>query len=318
MKRFLKACLALACIAAVTTGCSSSSSAISKAGLGIVTSVEESNGSVTVSTTFATIGLDGDGKIVDINIDVAQSVPTAESPVLQSKKDLQDNYGMKSTSAAIGNIEGGAEWYQQAAAFEEYCKGKTLDEVAAIETETGSEGSVVAKSGSDLAAGCTISISAFQEAVAKAGENAIEVEADNVVMGYEMAIEDSEYNGKMLDTTVVMIAKKDDKIAASKVDVAQIPGKVDADTRTKVEKQDDYGMKSTSAAIGNIEGGAEWYQQAAAFEAAIAGMTADEVAAIETETNSEGSVVAKSGTDLAAGCTISIGSFQNAIANAMK
>ena len=224
---------------------------------------------------------------------------------------------MKSTSASIGAIEGGAEWYEQIAKFEEYCIGKTADEVAAIETETNAEGHASAKAGTDLAAGCTMAIGDFQAAVAKACENAVEVEAETVNVGYVMNV-GTDYSGNgQLNTTVTMLAEDaDGKIVAAKVDVAQISAVLGADTRSKAEKKEDYGMKSTSASIGAIEGGAEWYEQAAAFETAIVGMTAADVAAIETETNAEGNASPKAGTDLAAGCTMAIGDFQAAIANA--
>jgi hypothetical protein len=313
MKRIFKACLALACVAALTTGCSSSSSsAISKAGLGIVSSVDEEmdytegKNAYFVNTTFVTVGLDSDGKIVDINIDVAKSNPSSATPTLKSKKDLKEDYGMKSSSGIQ------KEWYEQIAAFEEYAKGKTADEISAIETDVNEEGNATAKAGTDLAAGCTISITDIQEAVKKACENAIDVEADSVTMGYVMEKEESEYSGSQLDTTVAMIAKSGDKIAAAKIDVAQISGEKDANVQSKSEKQDDYNMKSSSG----IQ--KEWYEQAAAYEAFITGKTAEEVAAIETEENSEGNAVAKSGSDLAAGCTISISAFQQAVANAMQ
>ena len=80
---------------------------------------------------------------------------------------------MKETSAKAGKIKDGGEWDEQAKAFEEFCKGKTLDEVAAIETEKrDEEHTSVPKSGSDLAAGCTMDIGAFLEAVAEAFANA--------------------------------------------------------------------------------------------------------------------------------------------------
>mgnify|MGYP000573974254 CR=1 FL=1 len=117
------------------------------------------------------IALDADGKAVWAYVDVSQN-PNGKDES-KSKKELQSDYGMKSTSAQIGNIEGGAEWYEQAATFEKYVVGKTADEVAATETEKrDEEHTSVPKSGSDLAAGCTMDIGAFLEAVAEAFANA--------------------------------------------------------------------------------------------------------------------------------------------------
>ena len=41
---------------------------------------------------------------------------------------------MKDTSAQMGNIEGGAEWDAQAAAYEKWATGKTAKEIANVET----------------------------------------------------------------------------------------------------------------------------------------------------------------------------------------
>ena len=52
-----------------------------------------------------------------------------------SKYILKEAYDMKETSANIGNIEDGGEWYEQADSFVEYIKGLTVAEVVAIELE---------------------------------------------------------------------------------------------------------------------------------------------------------------------------------------
>lgn len=317
MNKFVKVLAASALVATALVGCgkkddgaSSTGTKIAKAGLGVVTAdvaKNEYTDKYQINTTFAAVGLDSDGKIVDISVDVAQSEPDADSPVTKSKKDLKEDYGMKDASGIK------KEWYEQIAAFEEYCKGKTADEVAKIETEKNDEGNQMPKSGSDLAAGCTMAIDSFQAAVAKAVENAVDVSADSVGLGYVMNV-GKDYSGNgQLNTTVAMVAKDSDgKIVADDVDVAQISAADGADTRTKTEKKEDYAMKDSSGIK------KEWYEQAAAFEENIKGMTADEVAKIETEENSEGNQAPKAGTDLAAGCTIAINDFQTAIANAMK
>ena len=38
--------------------------------------------------------------------------------ILNTKKTLRDEYGMKETSASMGNIPGGAEWYEQVETLE--------------------------------------------------------------------------------------------------------------------------------------------------------------------------------------------------------
>ena len=70
---------------------------------------------------------------------------------------------MKNASAGKGVIEGGAEWYEQADAFMKFVNGMTADQVAGIATDD--SGYVQDET---LKAGCTMKISAYQAAVAKA------------------------------------------------------------------------------------------------------------------------------------------------------
>lgn len=78
--------------------------------------------------TYVTVTIK-DGKISGYNIDVRQGKRTA--PAVEggdysfawnekTKKELGYDYGMKETSANIGVIEGGAEWFEQAAKVEAY------------------------------------------------------------------------------------------------------------------------------------------------------------------------------------------------------
>ena len=306
MNKLLKVLAASALVATALVGCgkkddggaAAETAKIAKAGLGVVSSYEDGQ----VNTTFVALGLDKDGKIAYIDLDVAQSTPGDEkAEYAQTKEERGSDYGMKDTSAQIGKIEGGAEWYEQAEAFEKYCTGKTPDEVAATEVAEGA-----AKEGTDLAAGCTIHVTDFLEAVKKANENAVEVNADSVKLGRTMT---NDAESKQLDTTLILLAlDADGKVISAKLDVAQINEKV---TATKSERGSEYGMKDTSAQIGKIEGGAEWYEQAKAFEDYCKGKTIDEIKATEVVDGA-----AKEGTDLAAGCTIHITDFLTAVEKA--
>ncbi len=304
MNKILKVLAASALVATGLVGCSKSgdtTAAIAKAGLGVVSSYDEGE----ITTTFVGLGLDADGKIAYIDLDVALSTPGTDAEYDLTKEERGDDYGMKSTSANIGNIEGGAEWYEQAEAFETFCKDKTVDEVVAAMDDTG-----YAAEGTDLAAGCTISISSFVEALQKASDNAVDVNADSVVLGRTMS---NDADAQELDTTMVLLAlDTDKKVVYAKVDVAQIYEDEEGNviTDTKSERGDDYGMKSTSASIGNIEGGAEWYEQAAAFEDYCVGKTQDEIAATEMENGTA------TDADLLAGCTIHISDFVTAVSKA--
>ncbi len=83
------------------------------------------------------------------------------------------------------------------------------------------------------------------------------------------------------------------------------------DNRTKTEKGPDYGMTVASPI------GAEWDAQMAAFEAWALGKTVDYVTGVELVEHN-GHMVAANEADLYAGCTMAIGDFQAAVADALN
>ena len=83
------------------------------------------------------------------------------------------------------------------------------------------------------------------------------------------------------------------------------------DNRTKTEKGADYGMAPVSPI------GAEWDAQMAAFEAWAIGKTVDYITGVEL-VESNGHMVAANEADLYAGCTMAIGDFQAAVADALN
>ena len=297
MNKFMQVLAASALVATALVGCGKSST-YAKVGLGVISTLSDDG---QVNTTFAAVGLDGDGKIVYVDVDVAQSTPGDQAGAkTETKKQLKEKYDMKKASGIQ------KEWYEQIAAFEQHCTGKTGDEVAAIETEKKDEHhDAVPKAGSDLATGCTMNIGEFQAAVKKACDNAVEVEADKVGLGRLMS---NDAEQKQLNTNLALVATDaDGKIVYSKIDVAQIYEGV---LETKSERKDKYDMKKASP----IQ--KEWYEQAAAFEAALNGKNLDEVKAIEVE-DYHGGKAAKKGTDLAAGCTITIDAFLATVESAL-
>ena len=316
MNKLVKVLAASALVATVLVGCGkkddtaggSTAAKYAKVGLGIVSSLNDEG---QVNSTMAAIGLDADGKIQYIDIDVAQSTPTGDekTALTKTKKERGTDYGMKETSAKNGKIKDGGEWDEQAKAFEDYCKGKTLDDVAKMDLED-YHGGKAPKAGTDLASKCTITVDDFLAAVAKAGANAQEANAAKIGIGEVMS---NDAEKKQLNTTVALVATDDaGKIVYSKIDVAQIYEGV---TDTKSELKEKYGMKETSAKAGKIKDGGEWYEQAKAFEDAIKDKTVADVANIETE-DYHGGKAPKTGTDLASKCTITIDDFLAAIAEA--
>lgn len=120
------------------------------------------------------------------------------------------------------------------------------------------------------------------------------------------------------DVTIAAVTvDAEGKIAACRIDIAQTKiyfgtdGTIFSDLATeypsKQELGDSYGMKAASS----IE--KEWNEQADAFAAYCVGKTADEVTGIAV--TDEGTAA---DTDLAASCTMHIGGFQSAVAEAVN
>jgi hypothetical protein len=141
---------------------------------------EGKNGQAQFNTTMAAVALNDEGKFIWVKIDVAQNtvqidyegqvVPAADLS-FPTKEEKKEAYNMKATSAGRGNItvnaELGGEWYEQAAFFEEYCVGKTLEEVI-----TGIAMVENYPTAPDVIVGITIHINEFIEALEKAVANA--------------------------------------------------------------------------------------------------------------------------------------------------
>lgn len=304
MKKFVKV-LAISALAATTlvgcgkkgesTGGDASGAKYAKAGLGVVTSMGHDD-SKQVNTTFVGLGLDSAGKIAWIDLDVAQGTPGGNE-LTQTKEQRKEDYNMKGSSGI------GKEWYEQAAAFEEYCKGKTPEEISKIKVND--EGK---PTGTDLNSSCTMAITDFQAAVAKAVENAQDVSTNKLSLGRTMSYESDTYKEPWtyLTTDLALVATGDDgKIQWIDIDTAKIPNN-GSQLKTKTELKEAYNMKGASGI------GKEWYEQVAALEEYCKGKTADDIAKIAV--NDEGK---PTGTDLNSGCTIVVTQFQKAIADAM-
>lgn len=70
----------------------------------------------TILTTTAVVYVDDLGMIKSVFVDSTYSKTTG---TLTTKKTLGDEYGMKDTSAGMGQIAGGAEWYEQVETLEQ-------------------------------------------------------------------------------------------------------------------------------------------------------------------------------------------------------
>ena len=176
MKRILA--LALACFLAVglLAGCSGNSvSGNVKVGLGVVTSIASSSdlqgneGAAQVDSVIATVAVDENGKIVDCQIDAAQTkvtfdaagkITSDKNAEYKTKNELGADYNMKEASSIK------KEWNEQAEAFSQWCIGKTMDEVKNMPLKEGVPNTV------DLVSSVTIHVTDFISAMEKAVANA--------------------------------------------------------------------------------------------------------------------------------------------------
>ncbi len=154
--------------------------AVQKSGLGFVTSIGsiadagEKNGSAQVNTTVCSLNLDGEGKIASVQFDVQQTKIqfTAEGKlidlpeVLKTKIEKGDEYGMRAASGI------GKEWFEQIHVFEEYCVGKTVEEVLGMETYERDASHPKVPAAEDMKSTVTISVGDYLAALEKAAANA--------------------------------------------------------------------------------------------------------------------------------------------------
>ena len=135
------------------------------------------NGAIKMYVEFAAAAVDGEGKILACVTDAIQPIHEVDDfgeivgvTYKGTKKELGYDYNMVKYSEATN------EWFQQAGAFEDYCEGKTADEVLALPTRVRGENEphpgYVVTADETLFASCSISIPGFQSVIAKAAKNA--------------------------------------------------------------------------------------------------------------------------------------------------
>ena len=343
MKKILTTLCAVAMLAGCTAGGSKKSStntastkeetaATVMVGTGSVTNVankvkEGADTTAQFDTTFASVVLEGN-VIKYVYFDVAQDKVTFDSAghvtsdnaTSMSKKDLGDNYGMKDKSSIK------KEWFEQVEALEKWAVGKTVEEVLNMPTTQKDEKHTVSAD-KDLMTGCTIGVTAFQQALDKAAKNAVEVkDVASVgsailtkVSGKDASAEKSG-ESKASSTYGVVALDKDGKVVFTQTDVAQnavkftTAGVVDGEAvaiATKGEKKDEYGMKKVSSI------GKEWFEQNQAYDDWTVGKTGKEIADMKVTTN-EGGKTVTADKDLMTGCTIGVDSLQKVTTTAIE
>ena len=313
-------------------------------GMGTQVNLDSSKkGTAQIDATVATVVLDKDGKIVACKIDVAQnkigvadgflSIPAG----FKTKVELKGDYGMASNPYSSDNNNDGIikEWYEQAAAFEAYVIGKTVAEVEAMATKTLDNGYVISADDELLNAGCTIQITEFKAAVVKACNDEFKVSfksEGNFTLGvainsYNDGSKDAEDADGVVQvySDIAAAVVEGGKVVAALNDAIQ--PKINFDFEgvitnkafggTKRELKEGYGMASNPYSSDNNDDGIikEWYEQSAAFSKYVVGLTAAEIAELETVLKNEHYIAADEEL-LNAGCTIQITGIKAVVAKA--
>lgn len=321
MKKFLSALLVLTLIASALIFSSCSQDKPLKLGLGVYTTASatdataDKNGQGKATVTAAAVLVDDEGKIVKAVVDCADSAVsyTAEGKaVAASEFKTKYEQGKDYNMVAYGNAA--KEWYEQADAFCALIVGKTAAEVKALVAEDNKGTQEV------VTAGCTIYVAEFANAIEKAINNATASDAtekDTLKLGVSTAqtkadaTVDKPGNSQLETTLFAAAVDADGKIVAASSDCVQVKFTFDntgASTFdatkpiiSKKEAGDSYNMKT----YGNAA--KEWYEQAAAFDAACVGKTVAEIKGLMVADTNKGNA------DLqAAGCTILVDGFVKA------
>ena len=352
MKKILTLVLCLTMVLTLATVFASCGKADYKLGMGVVVDMSESETrNAQVDATVATVVTDADGKIVACRIDVAQNKMTITegaveaTKTFETKMELGTKYGMATSQWSSDNNNDGVikEWDEQAKAFEKFVVGKTVAEIEAMgkaENLQTVNDHVITKDADLLAAGCTIQIGDFVAAVVKAckDEQGVSFTAKEGSFTLGVAAKsfvdsDTEAATADKDGTVAMYTDfaasvvAEGKILASLNDAIQPTIAITIDgvptpaefKGTKRELKEGYTMSTSQWSSDNNGDGIikEWYIQSAEFSKYVVGKTADEVAAMETQTL-EGHEVAKDETLLKAGCTIQITDIKAVVAQSAK
>lgn len=330
-----------------------------KLGMGVVSSANEcknataeADGTAQIDATVAAVVLDKDGKIVVCRIDAVQNKVaikadgTYEIKNLKTKMELGDDYNMSKYAdkkTMDWNKDGIIkEWYEQAKAFESFVVGKTAAEVEAMKTQV-PEGSTYVISADEalLAAGCTIQITDFKEAVVKACNDeqgtsfktnstfTLGVAATSAEDASTAPTEEADGVLKVYSDFAASVVI-DGKIAASLNDAIQPDIKFNTKgeitdkviKQTKRELKENYNM-SKYADVTKVDWNKdgvikEWYIQSAEFSKFVVGKTAAEVEGMKTQVP-EGSTYNISADEalLAAGCTIQITGIKAVVAKSV-
>lgn len=315
----LSLCVLVAVSMLVLSGCAGEKTLKFGAGVYVSTpavtdATADKEGTGKVDVTVAAVTLDADGKIVACALDTASNTVkfTADGKAVaaeefKTKYEAGKDYNMVAYGGAT------KEWFEQADAFEALVVGKTVQEVKALVAEGNKGVDEVVN------AGCTIMINEFVGAIEKAcaaaaDSNVTAKDTLKVTAATEQtcadATADKDGSNKVATTVFAAAVNAEGKVVAASSDCVEVSftfdtaGKATLDTSkavaSKKEQGTNYGMVAYAGSA------KEWFEQAAAFDAACVGKTATEISALMGE---DGKGVA----DLqSAGCTIYVSGFVKA------
>ena len=310
-----------------------------KLGMGVVGSTDSSaEANAQVDATVAAVVTDANGVIVDVKIDGVQNKMDISSGKVdfgaefKTKAEKEFDYNMVAYSEAT------LEWFEQVANFEDYAKGKTIEELKNTEIKVRDDGlhdGYLVAADPDLFAKCSIQIGDCIEAISRAvhddqgmeftatpGSFKLGVAATSTVdAGSKDATAEEDGLCAMYSEFAAAVIDADGKVLACLTDAIQpkiafsAEGLVTEGTYlgTKRELKENYNMVAYSEAT------LEWYQQAFNFCSYCVGKTANEIGNIETKTRDDGlhdGYVVAVDPDLFAKCSIQITSMCNVIARA--
>lgn len=152
--------------------------AANSADSGSKAATDEANGAIQVYSDIA-CSVVADGKILaTLNDAIQPSVAfdvtgTVTGTTFKgTKRELKEGYNMAAYGHSLIGNEKVAEWYLQSAAFSAHVTGMTKAELKAMPTQTASNGYIISNDQALLGAGCTMSIDAIIDVVAKSIDNA--------------------------------------------------------------------------------------------------------------------------------------------------
>lgn len=279
----------------------------------------DADGLALAAVDIYAVTINSEGVIVDCKIDAIQAktnfdasgvITTDLTSAILSKMELQDDYAMRPASGI------GAEWFEQVEALEDYCVGKTPEEVAGIALDGDGKAT-----DADLIAGITMPLADFVDGVVSACNNArVNGAAEGDTLYLKQSSQYSSSSCANASAEADGLAQVDVTAGAYTMDANGVITDIDLDCvqtkinfnasgelttaegttwETKTALDDEYDMRKASPI------GAEWDEQTAFFEEYCVGKTVDQVAGISINPENNHPTEA----DLITGCTMNVNAF---------